>query len=122
MENDTKNYLKHKMGFSKKILLTDEFHCQEDRKRRMPDATSSRRVFLKRQRTELVADSLQVQSATKTHAERSQKHDELKQKVIEPEEFPKTQDKETITDPIINIDTSLFIQQNLLSIIAVQTR
>lgn len=111
MERDTKNYMKYKMGFSQKILLADEtvptkFHCQEDRKRRMPDVTSSRKVLLKRQRTELVAECLQSQSASETFAESFQKDDEMTQNVIEPEELPKTQDKETITDPIINVEKS----------------
>ncbi|KAJ8914476.1 hypothetical protein NQ315_002748 [Exocentrus adspersus] len=49
MEKDTINYTKYKMGFSQKILLTDEaiptkFHRQEDRKRRLSDAESSREM------------------------------------------------------------------------------
>ncbi|CAH2016478.1 unnamed protein product [Acanthoscelides obtectus] len=43
MEKDTINYMQYKMGFSKKILLTEDavptkFHCQEDRKRPLSDA------------------------------------------------------------------------------------
>lgn len=55
MEKYTTNYIKYKLGFSKKILLSDEavptkFDCQEDRKRRLFDAGPSRQAFIKRQR------------------------------------------------------------------------
>ncbi|CAG5026297.1 unnamed protein product [Parnassius apollo] len=93
------------MGFSQKILLTDEsvptkFHCQEDRKRRIFDAGPYVEVFLKRQRVNLVTESLRTQSSTETHTESLQND-------IEPKESPKTQDKETITDPITNVENSV---------------
>ena len=40
-----------------------------NRKRRLTDAGSCREVFLKRQRTDLITECLQSQSANETHAE-----------------------------------------------------
>lgn len=104
------------MGFSQKIFVTDEavptkFHCQEDRKRRMSDAGSSREVFLKRKRIDLVRECLQSQSATETHTESSQKDVDIVQEITEqPEELPDTQDKETFTDPIITAEKSVQVR------------
>lgn len=100
MEKDTINYMKYKMGFSQKVLLSDEavptkFHCQEDRKRRLSDPGPSREVFLKRQRIDVVTECLQsqridvgteclqIQSAAETHAS-LQKDDDI-QEIIQPE-------------------------------------
>ncbi|CAK1594367.1 unnamed protein product [Parnassius mnemosyne] len=110
MEKDTINYLKYKMGFSQKILLADEavptkFHCQEDRRSRLPDAGPSREVFFKRQRIDIVTECLRRHSTT-THTE-SLQNDDMIQEIIEPKELPKTQDKETITDPIITVEKAV---------------
>ncbi|CAH2100747.1 unnamed protein product [Euphydryas editha] len=118
MEKDTKNYMKYKIGFSQKILLADEavptkFYCRKDRKRRLSDDASSRKLYLKRQRTELVTECLQSQSAIETYAESLQKDDDMTQKVIEPEELPKTQDKETIPDPVITVEKSIQVTTKL---------
>ncbi|XP_028166100.1 uncharacterized protein LOC114356912 [Ostrinia furnacalis] len=116
METDTKNYNMYKMGFSQKILLADEavptkFDCQEDRKRRLSGKGSSRKVFLKRQRTDLITECLQNQSVTET--ERLQK-DEVMTQMIEPEELPRTQDKESITNPIITLEKSVQVSTKVI--------
>ncbi|XP_063833447.1 uncharacterized protein LOC135082597 [Ostrinia nubilalis] len=116
METDTKNYNMYKMGFSQKILLADEavptkFDCQEDRKRRLSSEGSSRKVFLKRQRTDLITECLQNQSVTET--ERLQK-DEVMTQMIEPEELPRTQDKESITNPIITLEKSVQVSTKVI--------
>lgn len=61
MEKDTINYMKYKMGFSKKILLVDEavptkFHCQEDRRRRLYDPELPRDVVAKRKRMDILKE------------------------------------------------------------------
>jgi hypothetical protein len=61
MEKDIANYTKYKMGFSQKIILTDEavplkFHCQEDRKKRLCGAGTSRALFVKRQRRDIIKE------------------------------------------------------------------
>ncbi|KAI8435740.1 hypothetical protein MSG28_003982 [Choristoneura fumiferana] len=88
MEKDTTNYMQHKLGFSKKILLTNEavpskFHCQKDRKRLLSDDESAQEVFLKRKRIELVRECLQSQ------------------KIL------RTQDKDTVTDSIITAEKTV---------------
>ncbi|CAK1585694.1 unnamed protein product [Parnassius mnemosyne] len=90
MEKDTINYLKYKMGFSQKILLADEavptkFHCQEDRRSRLPDAGPSREVFFKRQRIDIVTECLRRHSTT-THTE-SLQNDDMIQEIIEPKGY-----------------------------------
>ncbi|XP_028165203.1 uncharacterized protein LOC114356295 isoform X3 [Ostrinia furnacalis] len=112
METDTKNYTMYKMGFSQKILLADEavptkFDCQEDRKKRLSSEGSSRKAFLKRQRADLITECLQNQSVTET--EKLLK-DEVMTQMIEPEELPRTQDKESITkftNSIITLEKSV---------------
>lgn len=81
--------MKYKMGFSQKILLTDgampsKFDCQEDRKRGSSEAGSSREVFLKRQRIDVVTECLLTESSTELHAE-SLQDDSIKQEIIESE-------------------------------------
>lgn len=67
MEKDIANYLQYKMGFSQKLFLVDgivpsKFHCQQDRRKRMCDTSTSRRAFVKRQRTQLVQKCKEIQS------------------------------------------------------------
>lgn len=89
MEKDTLNYMKYKMGYSQNILLADtampsKFHCQEDCKRRRSNVKSSREVFLKRQRIDLVTECLQNQDTIKTHTG-SLQDDDFKEEIMEPE-------------------------------------
>lgn len=61
MNKDVKNYMQYKMGFSKKIFMVDgatptKFDCQQDRKRRLCDADSSRDKLNKRQRMEIIKE------------------------------------------------------------------
>ncbi|KAI8436841.1 hypothetical protein MSG28_010295 [Choristoneura fumiferana] len=112
MEKDTTNYMQHKLGFSKKILLTNEavpskFHCQKDRKRLLSDDESAQEVFLKRKRIELVRECLQSQSATETQKESLKKDDDIVQEIIKPEEILRTQDKDTVTDSIITAEKTV---------------
>lgn len=72
MEKDMANYYKYKMGFSQKILMADgvvpsKFHCQQDPKKRMSDASTSQPAFFKRQRTELAQKCLNVQPTATMH-------------------------------------------------------
>ncbi|CAG5019267.1 unnamed protein product [Parnassius apollo] len=92
------NYMKYKMGFSRKILLADEtvstkFYCQEDRKRRLSDAGPSGKVFLKRQRVNLVTKCLQTQRTTEVHTACLQNDDDMIQQIIELIEAPKLKTK-----------------------------
>lgn len=83
MEKDTINYMKYKMGFSSKILLTDKavpskFHCQEDRKRRLGEADQRSAVIAKRERKKLLKQTeegshFQSQDITET----GQKNDNI---------------------------------------------
>ncbi|KAI8439314.1 hypothetical protein MSG28_013144, partial [Choristoneura fumiferana] len=112
MEKDTTNYMQHKLGFSKKILLTNEavpskFHCQKDRKRLLSDDESAQEVFFKRKRIELVRECLQSQSATETQKESLKKDDDIVQEIIKPEEILRTQDKDTVTDSIITAEKTV---------------
>ncbi|KAI8426143.1 hypothetical protein MSG28_005093 [Choristoneura fumiferana] len=112
MEKDTTNYMQHKLGFSKNILLTNEavpskFHCQKDRKRLSSDDETAQEVFLKRKRIELVRECLQSQSATETQNERLKIDDDIVQEIIKPEEILRTQDKDTVTDSIITAEKSV---------------
>lgn len=83
MEKDTINYMKYKMGFSSKILLTDKavpskFHCQEDRKRRLGEPDQRSAVIAKRERKKLLKQTeegshVQSQDITET----GQKNDNI---------------------------------------------
>ncbi|CAH1957906.1 unnamed protein product [Acanthoscelides obtectus] len=112
MEKDTINYMQYKMGFSQKILLTEDavptkFHCQEDRKRPLSDAGLSRGAYVKRKRMDLVNTCLQSQNATEAQAESLQKDESLIQDIIEPQGLSRTQDRETITNSIITAEKSV---------------
>ncbi|CAH1996129.1 unnamed protein product [Acanthoscelides obtectus] len=112
MEKDTINYMQYKMGFRKKILLTEDavptkFHCQEDRKRPLSDAGLSRGAYVKRKRMDLVNTCLQSQNATEAQAESLQKDESLIQDIIEPQGLSRTQDRETITNSIITAEKSV---------------
>ncbi|CAH1974842.1 unnamed protein product [Acanthoscelides obtectus] len=114
MEKDTINYMQYKMGFSKKILLTEDavptkFHCQEDRKRPLSDAGLSRGAYVKRKRMDLVNTCLQSQNATEAQAESLQKDESLIQDIIEPQGLSRTQDRETITNSIITAEKSVHV-------------
>lgn len=84
--------MKCKMGFSSKILLTDEavpskFHCQGDRKRRLGDPDHQSAVVSKRKRMELLKqfeEGSHVRSQDMT--ETVQKDDNIVQEAIEPDE------------------------------------
>lgn len=92
MEKDTINYMKYKMGFSSKILLTDtavpsKFHCQEDRKHRFSDPDHQSAVIVKRRRIELfkqLEEESHVQSQPGQEA--VQKDDNIVQEAIELDE------------------------------------
>lgn len=60
------NYCQYKMGFSQRIIMVDgvmpsKFHCQQDRKKRVSDASTSRPAFLKRQKIQLIQECEDIQ-------------------------------------------------------------
>ncbi|XP_023028833.2 uncharacterized protein [Leptinotarsa decemlineata] len=113
MEKDTTNYMRYTMGFSKKILLTDDavptkFYCQ-GRKRQLSDGGpgSSRETSIKRQRLDIVKKCLHSENATDIHEESLQKDQNELREIVESEELPKSQDKGTITDLIMSVEKSV---------------
>lgn len=66
MEKDMANYCQYKMGFSQRIIMVDgvlpsKFHCQQDRRKRMCNASTSRPAFVKRQKTQLIQECEDIQ-------------------------------------------------------------
>ncbi|CAH2088907.1 unnamed protein product [Euphydryas editha] len=97
-----------------------KFHCQKDRKRQLSDDASSRKLFLKRQKTELVTECLQSQSATETHAESLQKdHDIMTKKVIKPED--QSSEIKADEDKLVDVIKATFTEA-AISAIEVATR
>ncbi|XP_022818834.1 uncharacterized protein LOC111351258 isoform X7 [Spodoptera litura] len=119
MEKDTMNYMKYKMGFSSKILLTDtavpsKFHCQEDCKHWFSDPDYQSAVFNKRKRIELVIrldEESHVQSQSGLEAVQKDYNIVQEQEAIEFDEeeiVVKTENAEEIfikTEPIYPDET-----------------
>ncbi|KAK9736907.1 DDE superfamily endonuclease [Popillia japonica] len=117
MEKDIANYMKFKMGFSKKLLLAEgtlpsKFSCQEDRKKRLCDVGTSRAAFVKRQKKDLL-EECQKETQLQQEIEIGVESDDNIMIMKTIAELPKTQDKDTLTDSITTSEKSVQITMKM---------